>query len=65
MPKIKPVMAWGGFTDGKLSWTRCLYSGVGVTAIFERKSKACQMFADVRRVRISVVPKAKRKVKGK
>ena len=57
MPKIKPVMAWGIVYNGRLSpWTRGNKDAAKQFARPEDGEK-------VVRVRICVVPKAKRKVK--
>lgn len=52
----RPVLAWGGFCDGRLFWhEQNRDTGTTVIAIFTSRRAARRLFADVRRVRITEV----------
>jgi len=65
--KIKPVLTWGGFVDGKLDF-RTMDTGLGgyggakgkkeVAAVFRHRISARQEYQDVRRVEIRPTPRA-------
>lgn len=58
--KAKPVLAWGGYLDGKLDWwTIPLHSGkqMDLPAAFRTRTAARQRYSDVRRVTITEVTK--------
>lgn len=60
----KPVLAWGGFVDGRLCEDRVSdgYGGCLMPSVFKDRPAALVRFSDVRRVRIVPV-KPKRRAK--
>ena len=57
--KPKPIKAWGGFINGKLSW---FIADAGfawaerVPSIYKTRAEAKKRFRDFRRVTITVTP---------
>lgn len=55
--KVKPVKAWGGFSDGKLDWyvaDQNFAWEATLPAIFRSRAEARERYEDYRRVTITV-----------
>ena len=66
MSKKKPVMAWAGFSDGKLYFRHSFdisdkpFNARAEACLYQTKAQAKIYFKDVRRVSIREVPRSKR-----
>jgi hypothetical protein len=59
--KSKPVLAWGGFCDGKLDWSYGMHADETLRSIYRTRREAARFFTDCRRVEIREVRPRKQK----